>query len=231
MRISVVLPVWNGERYLDEAIRSVLAQSRLPDELVAVDDGSDDGSAAVLARYRSLRVVGQANSGCAIARNRGVAETSGDAVAFLDQDDVWHPDKLALQAAALAADPSLGFVACAIENFVTPGLAAPPAWLDPRMLGAPQPGYGANTLVVRRAALDRVGPFDCARQPIDDSDWLVRALDADIRFAHLDRPLVRRRIHDRNLSGSLREPGARHALMARILHASLARRRKQQVVR
>ncbi len=225
MRVSVVLAVWNGERYLDEALRSVLAQTRQPDEIVAVDDGSVDGTASILAAYPSIRTLRQPNAGPAISRNRGVSEAAGDVVALLDHDDVWEPHKLALQVAALEADPALGFALCAIDNFLTPGLPAVPAWVDRRAIGVPQPGFGTGSLVVRRSAFERVGPFDPATAPCDDSDWLVRALDAGIRFIHLDQALVRRRIHDRNLSNDSRGPAYRHAMMARILHASLVRRR------
>lgn len=228
MRVSVVLAVRDGERFLDEALRSVFAQRRPPDEVVAIDDGSIDATASILARYPPIRVLQQPNTGAAIARNRGIAEATGDVVALLDHDDVWDAAKLSLQAAALEADPSLGFVLCAIDNFLTPGMDAVPAWVDRRTIGVPQPGYGTGTLCMRRSAFERVGLFDPATAPCDDSDWLVRALDAGVRFSHLDRPLVRRRIHDGNLSADIRGPAHRHAMMAHILHASLVRRRQNR---
>lgn len=228
MRISVVLAVRDGERFLDEALRSVFAQRRPPDEIVAIDDGSADATASILARYPSIRVRRQTNTGAAVARNHGISEATGDVVALLDHDDVWDAEKLASQVAALDADPSLGFVLCAIDNFLTPGLGAIPAWVDPRTIGVPQPGFGTGTLCMRRSAFERVGPFDPATAPCDDSDWLVRALDAGVAFIHLEAPLVRRRIHDANLSGDIRGPAHRRAMMARILHASLVRRRQNQ---
>jgi len=227
MRVSVVLAVRDGERFLDEALRSVFAQHRPPDEVVAVDDGSVDATASILAHYPPIRVLQQSNTGAAIARNRGVSEATGDVVALLDHDDVWDAAKLSSQVSALEADPSLGFVLCAIDNFLTPGLEAVPAWVDRRTIGVPQPGYGTGTLCMRRSTFERVGPFDPATAPCDDSDWLVRALDAGVRFSHLDRPLVRRRIHDGNLSADSRA-AHRHAMMAHILHASLVRRRQNR---
>ncbi len=225
MNISVVLPVFNGERFLAEALESVRQQSLPAAEVIAVDDGSTDGSAALLATFPEVRVVSQANAGCAVARNRGAAATAHDVIAFLDQDDVWLPDRLARSAAHLAADPGLGFVVCATQNFLTPGLAVPPTWLDVRTLDIPQHGFGTCALMVRRATLAAVGPFDPTHVPVDDSDWLVRALDAGTRFLHLNEVLVRRRIHERNLTGTLRGTPAQANAMARILHASLKRRR------
>ena len=113
MRLSVVLPVFNGASYLAAAIDSVLAQTRPADELIAVDDGSTDDSPAILARYPDFRVISQPNSGCAAARNAGAALASGDAIAFVDQDDIQDADRFARQIDALQADPRLGFVVCA----------------------------------------------------------------------------------------------------------------------
>lgn len=224
MKISVVIPVFNGERYLAEALDSLCAQSLHAAEVIAVNDGSTDRSAALLAAYPGIRVVNQRNAGCAVARNRGAELATNDTVAFLDQDDIWLPERLARGAECLAGDSGLGFVACATENFLTPGLAAPPAWLDPRMLDVPQHGLATCALMVRRATLVAVGPFDPSQVPFDDSEWLVRALDAGVRFAHLNDVLVRRRIHDHNLTATVRGTPARGLMMAKILHASLKRR-------
>jgi glycosyltransferase involved in cell wall biosynthesis len=225
VKISVVVPVYNGERFLAEALVSLRRQSLPAADVVAIDDGSTDGSAAVLADFPELRVVRQPNAGCAVARNRGVALASHEIIAFLDQDDVWHPERLERSAAVLANDPTLGFVVCATENFLTPGMDAAPSWLDPRMLDVPQHGFGTCALMVRRATFDAVGPFDPTKVPVDDSEWLVRALDFGIRYDHLNDVLVRRRIHENNLTGTLRGTPAHGPAMAQILHASLKRRR------
>jgi glycosyltransferase involved in cell wall biosynthesis len=222
VRISVVVPVYNGERFLAEALVALRRQSLPAAEVIAVDDGSTDGSAAVLAAFPEVQVVRQPNAGCAVSRNNGIALATHDTIAFLDQDDVWLPERTA---AILANDPTIGFVVCATENFLTPGLDAVPKWLDPRMLDVPQHGFGTNSLMVRRAVLEAVGPFDPSQVPIDDSEWLVRALDLGTRYIHLNDVLVRRRIHERNLTGTLRGTAAQGPALARILHASLKRRR------
>jgi len=224
MRLSVVLPVFNGASFLVAAIDSVLAQTRRADEIIAIDDGSTDDTRAILERYAAVRVVGQANAGCAAARNAGAALASGDAIAFVDQDDIQCVDRFARQIDALRADPKLGFVVCAQQNFLSEAMVHPPSWCDPRTLAGPQHGFGANTLMLRREVLARVGPFDPEKVPIDDSDWLLRALDGGERYLHLDTALVRRRIHDANLSARRFASGGTH-LMARTLHESLQRRR------
>ena len=224
MRLSVVLPVFNGASFLVAEIDSVLAQTRRADEIIVVDDGSTDDTRAILERYAAVRVVNQANAGCAAARNAGAALASGDAIAFVDQDDIQCVDRFARQIDALQADPKLGFVVCAQQNFLSETMVRPPPWCDPRTLAGPQHGFGANTLMLRREVLARVGPFDPEKVPIDDSDWLLRALDGGERYLHLDAALVRRRIHDANLSARRFAAGGTH-LMARTLHESLQRRR------
>jgi glycosyltransferase involved in cell wall biosynthesis len=225
MGVSIVLPVHDADRFVAAALDSVLAQTLLPDEIVAVDDGSTDGSAAILAGYPQVRVIHQANAGCAAARNRGIEAARHDTIAFLDADDLWMPHRLERALAALGDTSRPDFVVCAQENFLTPGLAAAPGWLDAAMLAHAQHGFSTNTLVARRAAFARVGLFDPLRRVMSDSEWLVRALDAGLTYLHIDEPLVRRRIHERNVTGTLRGTREHGIAMAEILHASLVRRR------
>ncbi|NMC21488.1 MAG: glycosyltransferase family 2 protein, partial [Thermogutta sp.] len=106
--VSVVIPVWNAARYLPETLQSVLRQTRPPEEIVVVDDGSTDDSAAVAEGFGpTVRVLRQENRGESAARNRGIEASHGDWIAFLDADDLWHPDKLARQLAAVRADPAV----------------------------------------------------------------------------------------------------------------------------
>ena len=111
--VSVIIPVYNGERYLADAIQSVLDQTYRNFELVVIDDGSTDESAAVARRFgEAIRYVYQANGGVCKARNAGIAATGGTYVAFLDQDDLWLPEKLAEQVAYLDSHPDIAAVYC-----------------------------------------------------------------------------------------------------------------------
>src|SRR5437867_2556724 len=114
--VSVVIPVYNGERYLADAIQSVLDQTYENFEVIVVDDGSTDESAAVAKRFgEAIRYVHQANGGVSKARNTGIAEARGVYLAFLDQDDLWLPDKLSVQVAYLDSHPEVGAVYCQCE--------------------------------------------------------------------------------------------------------------------
>src|SRR2546425_4156042 len=96
--VSVVIPVYNGEQYLAEAIQSVLDQTYRNFEVIVVDDGSTDGSASVVKKYgETIRYVHHSNGGVCKTRNTGIAVTQGTYLGFLDQDDLWLPDKLAVQ--------------------------------------------------------------------------------------------------------------------------------------
>lgn len=111
-RVSVVIATYNGERYISDAVRSVLAQSLRDFELIVVDDGSTDGTGACVQAFSDprLQYVRQANRGPSAARNNGIGRARGEWVAFLDCDDLWKPDKLTAQLARVAHDSSVGLV-------------------------------------------------------------------------------------------------------------------------
>src|SRR5712692_4293853 len=115
--VSVVIPVYNGERYLAEAISSVLDQTYKNFELIVVDDGSTDQSAAVVRSFTDdrIRYLYQSNGGASKARNLGVAASRGTVIAFLDSDDVWLPHKLERQIDCLASHKDVGAVYCWYE--------------------------------------------------------------------------------------------------------------------
>ena len=108
--VSVVIPCFNQGRFLRDALDSVLTQTLQPAEIVVVDDGSTDDTAAVAGRYPGVRCIRQPNSGLASARNAGVTNTTGEAVVFLDADDRLRPDALAIGARELLAHPTCALV-------------------------------------------------------------------------------------------------------------------------
>ena len=116
--VSVIIPTYNQREYLVQAIESVLAQTYESVEVIVVDDGStDDTAQAVATMGRAVRYIRQSNRGAAASRNAGIAHATGQYVAFLDHDDLWMPQKLAMQVSLFGEDAKLGLVYSAIRFF------------------------------------------------------------------------------------------------------------------
>lgn len=170
--VSVIVPAYNAAPYLGAALASALAQTHADLEVIVVDDGSTDDTAAVAAdvaaRDPRVRVLRQANQGVAAARNRALEAARGAFIAPLDADDLWHPDKLARQLAALrAAGPAAGLAYCGWETLDAAGRPVPGSAATPTEAGrlADVLACGnvipcASTPLIRRAALDDVGAYD-----------------------------------------------------------------------
>ena len=223
MSVTCILPVYNGERFLAEALGSVLAQDVPNLDVIVVDDGSTDGTAAILADFGSkIRVVRQENLGVSAARNRGLDEVGSEFVAFQDCDDLWMPGKLTRQLALLEARPELDLCLGLVQNFWMDELAAEEEAYRGSRFAAPAPGYLLQALVARRRAFDRVGRFDTGLGVGEDNDWFLRARDAGLVEEVIPEVLVRRRLHLHNLTR--KDLASRDAILANM-KASLDRRR------
>ncbi|MFG1358091.1 glycosyltransferase family A protein [Xanthobacter pseudotagetidis] len=198
MRISVLIACWNAERYIGAAIRSVLDQDPAPAELIVVDDGSTDASAAVAGAIAGVTLLRQSNQGVGAALNVAAGQASGDVLAFLDADDLWCPGKLAAQTAALAADPELDAVFGHMVAFASPDLSGEEQ-AGLRIPAGAEPGFLKGTMLLRRGAFERLGGFDEAQLFADFIAWYARASVAGFRWKMLDDLVLRRRIHAANM--------------------------------
>ncbi len=219
--VSVVIPVYNGEPFLWEALESVAWQTRPVLEIIAIDDGSTDRSARILECFPGVTILRQANAGVAAARNAGIAKARGEIIALLDADDIWTPDKLERQVAALLAEPDAGLCFAHHRDFAEPGVD-PRRFVRPETFGNSLPSAGSGSWVVWRETLAKVGQFDPAFRVAEDADWLLRAREMGVTEAWVREVLFLRRLHGNNLTGNARE--AQAALMT-VLRASLGRRR------
>ena len=192
---SVVMPCFNAERYLDEAVRSVMGQTLPGVELIVVDDGSSDRSPQIVAALQRefgdrIAAVSQANAGPYAARNRGLAQARGEFVAFLDADDWWAPDCLQKLHAALADDPDAALAYCGWQNVGLPGGRGAP-YVPPdyeledkaaRFLRAAAP-WPIHAALVRRSVMQEVGGFDLDLPTCMDYDlWLRIGVARRIRL-------------------------------------------------
>lgn len=222
--ISVIIPVYNCDRYLSNAIDSVLAQTYPPSEIIVVDDGSIDCSAAVAQQYQtSVRYEYQTHGGIGAARNRGIELAQGSFLAFLDADDLWAKDKLQHQIAAFHQEPDLEAVFGMAQQFHSPDLTQ----LEKDQIVCPtqlMAGYIPSAMLLKRETFLRVGLFETHLQIGEFVSWYARATDRRIQTKLLNQLVVWRRLHRSNTS-LLR----RHSKtdFARLLKASIDRRRLQ----
>ncbi len=199
--ISCIVPVFNGEKYLAEAIESILKQSYRPVDTIIVDDGSTDHTATVAGRYGTqVRYLHQDNAGTATARNLGLSAAAGEFVTFLDADDLWHPEKLARQMARFEARPELDYCVTHVQNFWIPELIDEEKTFRDHRISKPLPGYVTGTLLARRDFFNIVGPFNTAIHHADDTEWFLRANERGAAMELLADVLMYRRLHYSNLS-------------------------------
>jgi len=223
--ISVIIPVFNGEPYLKDAIESILKQTYNPIEIIVVDDGSTDRSAVVAKNIDApVQYLFQTNSGTAAARNRGTLAAKGSFFAFLDQDDLWIENKLTLQVKAFENDPKLDIVFGFVKQFHSPELDqslkqsihCPPFQM---------PGYLPSAMLIKREAFLSVGLFDSTWQIGEWVNWFVRASELKLRMVMLPDLVALRRLHSTNKGVLQRRSVTEYA---HILKASLDRRRASQ---
>jgi glycosyltransferase involved in cell wall biosynthesis len=230
--VSCIIAVYDGEAYLHEAIDSLLAQTYPKVEIVIVNDGSADGTAGVIAQYgERVRVLTQANSGVSIARNRGVAMSTGELLCFLDADDHLDARKFTMQAAAFQADPQLDLCDCRTAFFWSPELSKETRERDPRypqpFWHDPLPGH-ISTWLFRRELWARVGGFSPKLRFAEDLDWFSRARDLRMRRTTLPDVLTHRRLHPNNVTARGRDKQVGD--LADALRSHLERKRKRKAV-
>lgn len=229
--VSIVIPAFDSERFLGEAIESVLSQSYTPVETIVVDDGSSDGTAAVARAHPGVTLIEQENRGPSAARNRGFAASRGEFVAFHDADDVMTPDKLSVQVGHMLENPGVGCVLAEQELIVEAG-AELPFWVDGTEVETvmpprppelqDEPMVHPMTMVVRRETFHLVGGFDESMRAAEDFDWMLRAAEEEVEIARLSDVLLRRRVHPGSLT---QDAAASRAGLFRAFKARIERHR------
>jgi glycosyltransferase involved in cell wall biosynthesis len=206
--VSVVIPAYNAGAFLRDAVESVLAQHEWDCEVIVVDDGSTDDTAAVAQTFEQVRLLRRPNGGIGAARNTGVQQASAPLLAFLDADDIWPPGRLSSLAEGLGdADAVFGQ---AVE------------FGEGRPETAPQPALLASTMLIRREAQEGVGPFKEDVKVGEFVDWWARAEELGLRWTQVPAVVLRRRIHTSNTG--IVQAGSR-VDYTRVLRAALERRR------
>lgn len=221
---SVIIAVFNGEKYIADALESVRAQTRPVEEVIVVDDGSTDGTVGVVTSFPEVTLLQQPNRGPAAARNRAIVCARGDYLAMLDADDIWPAERNAVMCQVLDENPSLGLVLGNQRLLVEPGAALPhwvppgdPETIDPKDLPKP-----TGSFMSRRSAWEIVGLFDEDLVHAEDTDWFLRSRDLGVEWEIIDDVVLIRRIHGANLTG---DTAAQQRAMFEVLQRRMARRR------
>ena len=201
-RVSVVMPVYNGARYLDEAIQSILQQTFSNFELIVIDDGSTDGTAAILGRYRSsdsrVHIFQQRHEGLVTALNHGVRVARGLYIARMDQDDLSLPHRLATQVAFMDSQPAVGICGTWIETYGAdpPQIRRYPS--EDEMIRSWllfESALAHPTVMMRRDVLDRHALlYDPRAFCAEDYDLWVRAAQHTL-LGNVPEVLLRYRVH------------------------------------
>jgi glycosyltransferase involved in cell wall biosynthesis len=226
--ISCIVPAYQAARYIAAALDSIFAQTLSPFEVIVVDDGSTDATPQLLDRYGDrIRRLRRANAGPAAARNDGIRAARGEWLAFLDADDLWHPEKLARQTAFLAARPDLDCCLTWKRQFWEDCVRADEERLrrEQHPITTDAPGYVLQTLLVGRTDFLRIGLLDERLRVGEDTDWLARAEDLGLRRGVIPEVLVYRRMHEYNLSYEGHSPRGVDDRLA-IVAARMKRRRE-----
>jgi glycosyltransferase involved in cell wall biosynthesis len=211
--VSVVVPVWDREHLLGACLDSILAQTLAPLEVIVVDDGSSDASAAVAEARPDVRVMRRAHEGPAAARNAGLAVVTGELVALCDSDDLWHERKLERQVAHLQANPHCDVVLCRHETIFDEGVEQPD-WLRPDAVYGDLDGVSTSSGLFRREALDGVTYRDDIGLG-EGFDVLVQVRRAGRVIEVLDDKLWSRRIHGNSLMDA-RNPEAKTGMLQSV---------------
>lgn len=220
--ISVIVPAFNAETFIAEALTSILSQGHDDLEILVIDDGSTDRTAEICAGFPStVRCISQENAGSPAARNRGLQSSRGDFITFLDADDVYITGSLILQLEKLRRNPAVDLV---VGRFLNEEISSVP--------GEPMAFVPVDTpddivlqmgvSLIRRHVFENVGMFDESLRYCDDWDWFMRAREMQVPMLFHHEAVMRRRLHHGNMTRD-REIG--NAYMAMMLKRSIERRR------
>jgi glycosyltransferase involved in cell wall biosynthesis len=205
--VSIVIPCFNGERFVGDAIRSALAQTFRDREVIVVDDGSTDGSREAVRRFgQEVRLVEAGHRGGSAARNRGLGVAQGEWIQFLDADDLLAPHKLERHIAHRAAQPdAIGYADCEMSFLERPGEPPSPMTTkadDDAVVFVLNNTLQTSTPLHLRSWLERVGGFREGLPCCQEFDLHLRLACAGARFRHLPETLCTRRTRHDSVSAS-----------------------------
>ncbi len=222
--ISIIIPVFNTERYIEAAIQSIYDQKYTPMEIIVVDDGSTDNSGDIVRNYPDIIIHKfRNNKGAAAARNKGIRMATGTLLAFLDADDIWAHNKLSLQCHAIKSNPKLDMIFGMTEQFISPELETDPNNRRLREELKEMPGYLMGSMLIKKESFLHVGFLNENLQLAEFIDWFERAREMGLKHKMLSDIVLQRRIHSTNQGITKRNHQKDYI---KVLKAALERRRR-----
>jgi len=218
-KISVIIPVFNAEDFLEDALRSIFEQNYQNMEIIVVDDGSTDDTDVLLQKYgEEIHCIRQENRGPSAARNRGLQISTGELIAFLDADDEWSKTKIKLQLSQMKSDDSLEIVVGKLRRF----------WTEKKLDRTERHYIDEGTKVLhlgaslfKREAFEKIGLFDENLLHGEDWDWFIRAKDSGLKIGMFPDVVMYQCLHQNNLTRN-REEGNQNIL--KMLKKNIDRR-------
>lgn len=197
-KVSALMPVYNTERFIGEAIESVLAQDYDDIEIIVVDDGSTDRTAEIAKSYPKVRYILKEHSGIMTTRNRTLREATGEFITFIDADDLWCPGKLKMELEFLEQHPEFDVVRSKMKNFTA--IPENELTVDEKEIFENENVQLLGMHCFRKYVVDKVGFFDESLKYDEDTEWLVRMKVAGFKVGDIDKVHLLRRVHDKNIS-------------------------------
>ncbi len=222
LKFSVIIPVYNGKKFLEAAILSVLDQDFYPLEIIVVDDGSTDNTVEVIKKFgNKIRYYYQDHGGVASARNRGVALAKGEFISFIDADDLWFADKLKSQFNLFHENSDLGVVIGLLKKFqYSENDELNSSFESKNTKGEFALSLGCS--LIRASVFEKAGNFDESMKFGEDIDWFLRVIEGGVKISVLNESIYLYRIHDNNMTHDVKNT---NLYLLKAYKKSLDRRR------
>jgi len=222
--VSVILAVYNGEKYIEAAIESILEQTYTPIEILVINDGSKDDTEKTIQKYLpKIRYFSRPHQGQPAAQNFGISISTGSFLSFLDADDLHMPEKTFLQLQFLENKPEVDAVFGHVEQFFSPELSSiqKKQWIFPSGIS---PGYFASAALFRKKCFKTVGLFNEQQHIGVFIDWYMRSTEKGIISDVIPEKVLQRRIHENNMGISCKNS---HLEYIKVVQNALKRRRHE----
>ena len=207
-KISVVIPAYNCASHIEETLASVLSQTAAPYEILVINDGSTDNTAEVVSKYPQVKLINKPNQGPSETRNRGILESTGNWIAFLDSDDMWHTQKLEKVEKHIRENPDTDMISTAFYI----GNGKDWTQITPRRLYNPQDSFfmqlyrrsfiATSSVVIKKDILLKAGSFDTKLLVAEDLDLYLRVALMNAKFHYIKEHLLYYRSHGDSITSN-----------------------------